>query len=120
MLRAAAVALALTLGAGAAAAQPDPTGFGPSPTEPEHMKRPEVLTGRPSGYWTSTRPANGARYRWRIMGMGGLALAVTGVLLSRKLRQINRARDGAPAPWPAQSQAATGDAGLPVARAVKS
>lgn len=86
------VAIALVLGLGVAdvAAQPDPGGFGAPPAETEGgMRKPEVLVGRPSGFWTSTRPAKGARYRWRIMAAGGLVLAVTGFFVARAIRNAN-------------------------------
>ena len=85
------VAIALVLGLGVAdvAAQPDPGGFGAPPAETEGMRKPEVLVGRPSGFWTSTRPAKGARYRWRIMAVGGLALALTSFFVARAIRRAN-------------------------------
>lgn len=93
MLRRAVCVLALCLGATVAVAQPDPSGFEPPPSQ---MRRPEVLTQRPSGFWTSNRPANGSRYRWRIMGAGALVLAVTGVGVFFLLRAVGseRARSG--------------------------
>ncbi len=98
MLRRAAVVLALCLGTALAVAQPDPGGFGAPPLPPpaeEGMRKPEVLTQRPSGFWTSTRPADGARYRWRIMAAGLTVLAITGGLLFLKLRRVSAERDRA-------------------------
>ena len=92
------VAIALVLGLGVAdvAAQPDPGGFGAPPAETEGgMRKPEVLVGRPSGFWTSTRPAKGARYRWRIMAAGLTVLAITGGLLFVKLRRVSAERERA-------------------------
>ncbi len=90
MRLAVAIALVLGLGVADAVAQPDPGGFGAPPTEPEGMRRPEVLVGRPSGFWTSTRPAKGSRYRWRIMVAGGLVLAATGFFVARAIKNANR------------------------------
>lgn len=82
-----------------ATAQPNPGGFTPSdqppPDEPppgSTMRRPEHLTARPSGFWTSTRPAVGGAYRYRIMGMGILALLITGFFVLRMLRKIEASR----------------------------
>jgi len=97
MARLAAIALVLGLGAASAGAQPDPGGFG-SPLQHEEMRHPEVLTGRPSGFWTSTRPAVGGAYRWRIMAAGVTVLAISGLFLARALRRANvhSIRDGGP------------------------
>lgn len=90
MRLAVAIALVLGLGVADAVAQPDPGGFGSPPAETESgMRKPEVLVGRPSGFWTSTRPAKGARYRWRIMAAGGLALAITGFFVARAIKRAN-------------------------------
>lgn len=92
MKRLVAAVFVLGLGAADVAAQPDPGGFGPPPAETDggsHMRKPEVLTGRPSGFWTSNRPAKGARYRWRIMAAGGLILAITGFFVARAVRNAN-------------------------------
>jgi len=82
---------------GDAVAQPNPGGFVPSDDAPppprvSTMRKPEHLTGRPSGFWTSTRPAVGGAYRYRIMGMGLLVLLITGFFLQRMLRRISSER----------------------------
>ena len=59
---------------------------------PSGMKRPEKLTGRPSGFWTSTRPAKGGAYRWRIMAAGVLVLGVTIFFVLRLLRRTSATR----------------------------
>ena len=107
MLRSLALALALAVAAPTAAvlvvrdasAQPNPGGFVPSdsppPGEPAPgsvMRQPEHLTARPSGFWTSTRPAVGGAYRWRIMAMGLAALAITAFFTVRLLRRTSAAR----------------------------
>lgn len=99
MARLAAIALVLGLGAASAAAQPDPGGFGSPPLQHEEMRRPEVLTGRPSGFWTSTRPAVGGAYRWRMLAAGVVVLGISGLFLARALRRANvhSIRDGGPA-----------------------
>jgi hypothetical protein len=75
-------------------AQPNPGGFVPNDAPPpaSTMRKPEQLTGRPSGFWTSTRPALGSRYRWRIMGMGLLAAAIMAFFVVRMLRRASAAR----------------------------
>lgn len=99
LLFAAALAVAAPLAAvavdavPAAHAQPGPYGFDqPAEDQPGSMKRPEHLTARPSGFWTSNRPAAGGAYRYRIMGMGALALAITLFFLIRLLRRVSAAR----------------------------
>jgi hypothetical protein len=94
VLRRLAFVLGLALAVPAAAAQPNPGGFSPS-TEPppgETMRRPEHLTARPSGFWTSTRPAVGGAYRYRIMGMGAVALLIATFVLVRTLRRASAER----------------------------
>ncbi len=125
---AATAALALAIGAGPSpvAAQPSPYGIGDEraapaaappaapaqpaapgampwsqpPAEHSSARAPEQLSGRPSGFWTSTRPARGGAYRWRIMAAGGAVLAVTVVFVARLLlrtRREPRATGAAPA-----------------------
>ena len=100
-MRLAALVLALGLGLGAAVAtaQPDPGGFGSPAAEPEGMRHPEVLSGRPSGFWTSTRPAQGGAYRWRIMGAGITVLGISVFFLTRAIRRATRAAAEDPRPW---------------------
>jgi hypothetical protein len=54
----------------------------------------EVLTERPSGFWTSNRPAVGGAYRWRLLGLGVVIAAVTGYGMLRLIRRANAARAG--------------------------
>lgn len=93
--------LAIVLGLGLAAApvadslvavaiaQPHPSGYAPpDPPRPEGtMREREILTSRPSGFWTSNRPAVGGAYRWRMLGMGALVLAITAFFVVRMLRR---------------------------------
>ena len=72
-----------------------PTSTGAPPAAPlpgSVMRRPERLSERPSGFWTSNRPAEGGAYRWRIMAVAGAVLALSVFLVARMLRRISRAR----------------------------
>lgn len=55
-------------------------------------KQPEKLLDRPSGFWTTTRPARGGAYRWRIMAVGAGVLAITVFFVLRLLRRTSQAR----------------------------
>jgi len=75
------LAIAFVLGLGAmhgAAAEPPQT----------H----EVIYTRPSGFWTSNRPAVGGAYRWRLLGVGAAVLGITGFVMLRIIRKANAAR----------------------------
>jgi hypothetical protein len=52
----------------------------------------EVLTERPSGFWTSNRPAVGGAYRWRLLGLGVVIAAVTGYGMLRLIRRASAER----------------------------
>jgi hypothetical protein len=73
-----AVALAVGLAAGTAFAEPPRT----------H----EILSARPSGFWTSNRPAVGGAYRWRLLGIGVVILGITGYGMLRLVRRANAER----------------------------
>jgi hypothetical protein len=75
------VALGLGLGLRAAAAEPKLT-----------TRKVEVLTHRPSGFWTSNRPAVGGAYRWRLLGLGVVLASGAGLLMWRLTRRANAAR----------------------------
>jgi hypothetical protein len=64
----------------------------PAPEPGSVMRRPEQLSHKPSGFWTSNRPAKGGAYRWRIMGMGALVLAIAVFFVVRMLRRVSRQR----------------------------
>lgn len=52
----------------------------------------EILENRPSGFWTSNRPAVGGAYRWRLLGLGVVIAAVTGYTMLRLVRRANAER----------------------------
>lgn len=54
----------------------------------------EILTNRPSGFWTSNRPAIGGAYRYRLLGLGVVIAGVTGFFVVRALRRANAERAG--------------------------
>ena len=54
----------------------------------------EVLTERPSGFWTSNRPAVGGAYRWRLLGLGVVIAAITGYGMLRLVRRASAERAG--------------------------
>ena len=76
------LALALALAGAAAPARAEP------PTTHE------VLTARPSGFWTSNRPAVGGAYRWRLLGIGVVIAALTGYGMLRLITRANAERAG--------------------------
>jgi len=56
-----------------------------------------MLDSRPSGFWTSNRPARGGAYRWRIMAVGGVVLAITMFFVLRLLIRTSRGHGRIPA-----------------------
>lgn len=66
------------------------------PARAEPPRTHEILYARPSGFWTSNRPAVGGAYRWRLLGIGVAIAAVTGYGMVRLIRRANaeRARRG--------------------------
>jgi hypothetical protein len=77
-------AILLVLGVALGAAAPS-AGAEPPTTH-------EILTERPSGFWTSNRPAVGGAYRWRLLGLGVVILAVTGYGMLRLVKRANAER----------------------------
>ena len=78
--------LAILLGCSALAyAQGDP--------QPQRRER-EVLRERPSGFWTSNRPATHGAYRWRLLGLGVLIAGITGYVMVRVVRGTRPPRVG--------------------------
>ena len=80
------IALLLALGVALGAAVPA------AYAEPPAPRTPEILTERPSGYWTSNRPAVGGAYRWRLLGIGVFLLAVTGYGMLRLVKRASAER----------------------------
>ena len=58
----------------------------------------EVIYERPSGFWTSNRPAVGGAYRYRMLLIGVAIAGLTGVLTFRKLRRVSAERRAAQSP----------------------
>jgi len=52
----------------------------------------EIIYTRPSGFWTSNRPAVGGAYRWRLLGIGVVILAITGYGMLRLIKRANAER----------------------------
>lgn len=53
----------------------------------------EIIYARPSGFWTSNRPAVGGAYRWRLLGIGVVLIGLTGYLMLRLVKRANAERD---------------------------
>jgi len=54
----------------------------------------EVLSDRPSGFWTSNRPAVGGAYRYRLLLIGVAVGLGTGLVMWRLIRKANAERAG--------------------------
>ena len=65
---------------------------GAAPASAEPPRTHEILTEKPSGFWTSNRPAVGGAYRWRLLGIGVVLVAVTGYGMLRLIRRANAER----------------------------
>ena len=52
----------------------------------------EILSARPSGFWTSNRPAVGGAYRWRLLGLGVVIAAITGYGMLRLVKRASAER----------------------------
>jgi hypothetical protein len=62
------------------------TGVAGADEQPRKQRQHEILRERPSGFWTSNRPAEGGRYRWRLLGIGAVIAAGMGYVIIRTLR----------------------------------
>jgi hypothetical protein len=63
-----------------------------APASAEPPTTHEILSEKPSGFWTSNRPAVGGAYRWRLLGIGVVLIAVTGYGMLRLIRRANAER----------------------------
>jgi len=54
----------------------------------------EELSERPSGFWTSNRPAVGGAYRYRLLLIGVAVALGTGWVMWRIIRKANAERSG--------------------------
>jgi len=63
-----------------------------APASAEPPRTHEILTEKPSGFWTSNRPAVGGAYRWRMLGIGVVLVAATGYGMLRLIRRANAER----------------------------
>lgn len=53
----------------------------------------EIIYTRPSGFWTSNRPAPaGSEYKWTLMKIGLAVGLLTGLLLARTIKRANAYR----------------------------
>lgn len=70
---------------------------GPMGTNPvDDVSRPhEILSDRPSGFWTSNRPAVGGAYKYRLLLIGVGLAALTGFFTYRLVKKTK-----GPASWP--------------------
>jgi hypothetical protein len=55
-----------------------------------HMREPEILHAKPSGFWTSNRPAIGGAYRYKLMLLGIAIAAAMGTLMVVVIRRYAR------------------------------
>jgi hypothetical protein len=62
------------------------------PARAEPPQTHEIIYSRPSGFWTSNRPAEGGAYRYRLLGIGLAVLMATGLLTWRVVKRANVSR----------------------------
>lgn len=60
--------------------------------EPRPPRKHEILRERPSGFWTSNRPAVNGAYRWRLLGIGVVIAGVMGIVVLRVMRSARESR----------------------------
>ncbi|HWN67008.1 MAG TPA: hypothetical protein VNM90_05175, partial [Haliangium sp.] len=72
----------------AGAREPDPVA--PWDRADSVMARPEPLMQKPSGFWTSGRPAVGGAYRYRLLGIGVGVLVITAIVMVWVVRRYPR------------------------------
>ena len=71
----------------------------PSLLKVSTMKTPEILNEKPSGFWTSNRPAKDGAYYYWMMGIGIAVAASAGLVALIAVRRAGRH----PAPTAARS-----------------
>ena len=65
----------------------------PASAEPPRHGEHEIIYTRPSGFWTSNRPAPpGQQYKWRLLEIGCAVGLLTGLLLNRAIKRANAER----------------------------
>jgi hypothetical protein len=64
----------------------------PAPAMADPPDTHEVLSERPSGFWTSNRPAVGGAYRYRLLLIGVAVALGTGFVMWRIIRKANAER----------------------------
>jgi hypothetical protein len=75
----------------AASDQPDLTPHvDPSLLSERHMREPEILHEKPSGFWTSNRPAVGGAYRYPLLLLGVGIAAIMGAIIVVVIRRNTR------------------------------
>ena len=62
----------------------------PSLLTERHMREPEILHAKPSGFWTSNRPAVGGAYRYRMLLIGVGIAAIMGTIMLLVIRRNAR------------------------------
>jgi hypothetical protein len=62
-------------------------GIAAADEQPRPPRQREILRERPSGFWTSNRPAQGGAYKWRLLGLGVVVAGGMGFLILRTLRR---------------------------------
>lgn len=65
-----------------------------APPAPSAQRQPEVLYTKPSGFWTSNKPAqDGNEYRWRLLAIAGGLIGLTGLGMWRLIKRANDDRN---------------------------
>ncbi len=65
----------------------------PALAEPPTVERPhEILSDRPSGFWTSNRPAIGGAYKYRLLAIGIVVASLSGFFMVRLIKNAKGPR----------------------------
>jgi hypothetical protein len=67
-----------------------PPAVDPALLKTSTMKTPEILNEKPSGFWTSNRPAKDGAYYYWMMGVGLVVSAAAGITALRLIRRAGR------------------------------